>query len=755
MSPEQIRGKGVDHRSDIFSFGCILYEVATGRQPFAGDSAIDTMHGILHQKPPAIGHINPKVPAELRRLIRRCLAKSPEQRLQSSKDLSLELREIVEEFDSLSLSGTSGSGVAPIVLRTHRRNPVVTAAAVVVSLGVLLVLVLLLQSRMSGGEKAAPEETPFGTIRMSILMSPKNLQTAVLSRDGRYLGYIVGPTGQASLRVRQVATGSDVTVLEPQTEVIRGISFSPDGNYLYYLSRDPETPQYSALFEVPSLGGTPRKRLFDVDTAVGFSPDGSRVAFIRGIPQEQRTVLMVANLSTGEEQVVASVPQPDNLLMVTPSWSPDGRLLVGTVQSLEGGIRGDLVSYAVDDGTSHPFGVQGIISISGMSWLPGGHGLVAVGNLRDAFYPQIRFISYPEGKMQRITNDLDSWSDLSLSADGMSLAAVRRSRKGTLWVIPLHDASAAREITADGGENIQNLLTAEDGTILFTSQKDQSINLFATRADGSQPRAVTTGSVVVTDPALLPEGGGVVFAGFGGDELVGHVYHVDLDGGPMTQLTKGGGEVPVDVSPDGKWILFRRLQEPRKIWRVAVVGGEAEIQIDDANGFIGYSHDGSRMALTFNREVGGRQRVFVRVVPSGGGESVLEFMPPGGAFNFRWLSDGSGLIYSHTTDGVSNMWMQPISGGKPVQMTHLREGRILRSEWSPDGERCVFERQLGEEESFWSFRRGENPTQLMDAHGRNIFDFAFTKDQKSIIAIMGDLTSDVVLIRDVTAGSGL
>ena len=96
-----------------------------------------------------------------------------------------------------------------------------------------------------------------------------------------------------------------------------------------------------------------------------------------------------------------------------------------------------------------------------------------------------------------------------------------------------------------------------------------------------------------------------------------------------------------------------------------------------------------------------------------------------------------------------------ISGGKPVQMTHMREGRILRSEWSPDGDRCVFERQLGEEESFWSFRPGGTPTQLMDAHGRNIFDFAFTKDQKSIIAIMGDLTSDVVLIRDVTTGSDL
>ncbi|HXI02358.1 MAG TPA: serine/threonine-protein kinase, partial [Candidatus Saccharimonadales bacterium] len=120
MSPEQAQGKGTDHRSDIFSFGCILYEAATGHRAFIDDSDVDTLHRIIHEEPLPIHEINPEVPSELRRLIRRCLAKSPERRLQSAKDLAIELADIVEEFDELSASATSrgsqgsmASGSAP------------------------------------------------------------------------------------------------------------------------------------------------------------------------------------------------------------------------------------------------------------------------------------------------------------------------------------------------------------------------------------------------------------------------------------------------------------------------------------------------------------------------------------------------------------------------------------------------------------------------------------------------------------------
>ncbi|MBI3450231.1 MAG: serine/threonine protein kinase [Acidobacteria bacterium] len=109
MSPEQVRGKAVDHRSDIFSFGCVLYEAATRRRPFIAESNVETMHKILNEKPAPVEDLNPAAPAEVRRLIRRCLAKSADQRLQSMKDLAIELREIVEEYDALSACGSRGA----------------------------------------------------------------------------------------------------------------------------------------------------------------------------------------------------------------------------------------------------------------------------------------------------------------------------------------------------------------------------------------------------------------------------------------------------------------------------------------------------------------------------------------------------------------------------------------------------------------------------------------------------------------------
>src|SRR3990172_5372775 len=102
MSPEQVQGRTVDHRSDIFSFGCVLYEAAAHQRPFQADSDVETLHKILKEKPAPLEELNPQVPAELRRIIRRCLAKNPDERLQSMKDLALQLPEIAEEYKTLS-----------------------------------------------------------------------------------------------------------------------------------------------------------------------------------------------------------------------------------------------------------------------------------------------------------------------------------------------------------------------------------------------------------------------------------------------------------------------------------------------------------------------------------------------------------------------------------------------------------------------------------------------------------------------------
>ena len=123
MSPEQVQGKQLDHRTDIFSFGCVLYEAMTRQRPFAGETAVDTMHQILRSRPAPVRELSPETPAAVRRMIRRCLAKDPDRRFQSMKDLALELSDLVEEWDELSLRADSStwgeSGSLPPIAGSH------------------------------------------------------------------------------------------------------------------------------------------------------------------------------------------------------------------------------------------------------------------------------------------------------------------------------------------------------------------------------------------------------------------------------------------------------------------------------------------------------------------------------------------------------------------------------------------------------------------------------------------------------------
>ncbi len=256
------------------------------------------MHKILNEKPVPVEEWNDKAPAELRRLIRRCLAKSPDQRVQSIKDLALELREIVEEYDALSASASSASSIAGAPPSGACRCPAADRDAAPsrpwLSLGVAG---LAFGLWALFGKRSAPPAAAFATMRMSTQTSRGDVTDATLSPDGRYLAYVAGRSGPTGLRVRQVATGSDVEVLPANEAGVEFPAFSPDGNYLYYLSRKPDNRQYRALFSVPSLGGTPREILFDVDSRVTFSPDGKQVAFWRGVPQKQQNLLVVFDLA--------------------------------------------------------------------------------------------------------------------------------------------------------------------------------------------------------------------------------------------------------------------------------------------------------------------------------------------------------------------------------------------------------------------------------------------------------------------------
>jgi serine/threonine protein kinase/tricorn protease-like protein len=696
MSPEQVQGKAVDHRSDIFSFGCILYEAATRRKPFSADSPVETMHKILHDKPTPVEELTPEAPAVLRRVIRRCLAKIPDQRFQSMKDLALELGEIAEEYDELSISsegsrtpsGGSEAAVGPwkrrgLLLRTG------AVAAVVIGLAGAALGIYGLRQRHApqpGGE------SPFQSMRMEPLTSSGDVQTAALSPDGKYLANVRREAGNYSLWVRQVVTGSDVQVVPPLPTPFRGATFSPDENYLYYVNQETGGPGYSVLYQVPVLGGSARKILFDVDTAVSFSPDGTRFALVRGYPDKGESALVVANADGSNESKLLVVKAPEAVALIGPSWSPDGkRILVAATDSKKGAVL-ELATVEVDGAKRSPLGGPRWFGMSGMAWLPDGSGVVVTASEeRGGIYQQVWLVSYPAGTARRITNDLNQYEGISITADSRILATTQQNQVLNLWVTSPGDPAGSRQITAASGKDdtITSMEVAPGDRIFFTSVQNNAACVGSMAADGSSRVRLTPSPGRSFGPAVSRDGRFVVFTSVR-DDRIPHLWKMDLEGGNPAQISRGPGERLMDVSPDGRWVLYGSVTDA-SLYRSATEGGTPVKLADTLLGGSQFSPDGKR--VVFETFLPGKDRLVrsLAVIPSEGGKPLKTLPFPEGA-DVRWSPGGDALTYVLDAGGVSNLWRQPLDGSAPKQITDFKSDRIFAYDWSEDGRRIFLSR---------------------------------------------------------------
>ena len=744
MSPEQVQGKSVDSRSDIFSFGCILYEAVTRRRAFDADSAVETMHRILHDTPQPPNELNPTAPAELRRLIRRCLAKSADQRLQSMKDLAIELREIVENYDTLSISATSGSGSASgvAVAPPARRRARVAWIAVAGLLGVAG-LGFGIYKILSPRGAVAEVDAAGSSLRMTPVSVRGPVWGATLSGDGRYLAYVSGSPGQLTLWVRQLSTGSEVRILPPSLRGVGGLCFSPNGDYLYYVAEEPGKANLASLFQVPSLGGPPRKRVSDVTSAVSFAPDGRRVCFLRRMGQKGEDLLIVRDLESGEERTLATAAEPLNF-WAGPSWSPDGKTIATAVHTAAGGVHAQVLAVNAEDGTETRIGTAGW-EVGSLAWLPDGSGLVlAAGKYGASESFQLWTLSYPEGRVRRLTNDASNYWELSVSGDGATLAALRQARLGNLWVVSAAGKGRPRQITFNSSSenSIWGFELAGDDAIVFTAAN----HLWMVGNDGEGLRQLTSGSAEENLNELLPDGG-ILFS-HRTDDRISHIWRADADGGNPRSVTKGAGEWCQDLSPDGKTLLYARVDSPRDLWSVPIDGGEPlKIASSHEHG-AEFSPDGKRVAFFTPQELEGRSRRECVVIPASGGAPVATLSLPPRAYQFQWTPDGSALTFVDDKDGVQNILRQPIPGGEPRQITHFTEGQISDHEWFADGGRILLNRRTGDVHNLWSVGPdGRDPVPITDFVTGSIFQIHPTRNGKEVVFTYGTENQDIVLVQ--------
>jgi Tol biopolymer transport system component/DNA-binding winged helix-turn-helix (wHTH) protein len=530
---------------------------------------------------------------------------------------------------------------------------------------------------------------PFQQMSMLNLTSSGKAMLPAASADGSYAAYVVGEAGLQSMWVHQIASTSRTQVVAPAAVEYGGLTFSTDGQFIYYVVYDPSHPS-GVLNRVSVLGGTVRKVMTDINSPVTFSPDGQRFAFVRGGLIQGETSLITANANGTGEQTLATHKRPDSYSTTGPAWSPDGKVIAcGAGVSDSQRSLGRVVIVRVSDGSETPLGSQTWALTGQVAWLGDGSGVVVQAWPHDSpvFADQLWYLSYPAGQMQRVTRDLTSYESVSIAAHADTMLAWRSDRVSRILVAPRASVSKAVQVKSGSGDNYCELFGIDwspDGRIVYGSHVGGNADIWVMDVDGGNQRQLTFDPHRETWPVVSADGRYIVFVAQGPDGI--HLWRIDADGGNRKQLTQGRGESFPSLSPDGRWVCFTSMELGwPAIARVSINGGETELLTRHPSGRPVVSPDGKSVAYVYRDEP--TNRTIVAILPSEGGEPTKVFsdMPTPDFDLVRWTPDGRALTYISTLDGVANIWIQSITDGPPQKLTDFKEGLIYRFAWSRDG----------------------------------------------------------------------
>ena len=699
MSPEQAQGKAVDPRSDVFSLGVLLFEMTTGEKPFKGDTNMSVLSAIIKDTPSSVTDLRADLPRDVGRILRRCLAKDPEERYQTAKDLRNDLRSLKEDLDTGVLervqtpSHISRTTVLPAPTSRVR-------STAVFALGAVAVLAVAGGWWYSRG--SAPSATAaFSNITMRRLTNTGAASLAAISPDGRYVVHVDGGFAKPGLWMRQASTASSVQIMPPMAGSYEGLTFSPDSEAVLYVFR-PENDPVASLFQIPLLGGPPRKLVENLGTAPAFSPDGTRMAFIRGMANGEQVIVLANADGTGERRL-ASRAEPDLYARTSVAWSPDGTKIAAFAGEMPK-QRARIVLVNVESGKEQAFGDARFDSGGQLVWLGDGSALLfdAIEQYggRWNWNSHLWSIAYPAGTLRRIAPDLASYANLAATAGGRTLVAVRDEVRAGLWVAPHGDAARARPITttSNGREGATGMDWTPDGRIVYSATTQGSWDLWISNGDGSQPRQLTSDPGVENQPRVLPDGKAVVFTSRTSGASEVEVREIDLDGSNPRQIATGGGIYRGYLQAIGDHLYFKVLQEGRPVaFRVLLGGGSREPLFADRTGLpprfdmTSVSPD-EQWAVGTYEEPGSSG---LAVVPIGGVGPVrrLPFTyTPGQGFGATWAPGGHALENLVVRDGATNLWRFPLDGSAPRPVTTFTSEEILNYRWSRDGKTLAMSR---------------------------------------------------------------
>jgi eukaryotic-like serine/threonine-protein kinase len=693
MSPEQARGRELDARSDLFSFGVILYVMATRKFPFDGETAAVIFDGILNHPPVSPIEINPELPSKLDDIICTALEKDRDLRYQSAAEMRAELKRLKRDTTSTRIplsTGHAAAARASAARKAPRASPTAPTATTAqkpvnwlrralyagLLVGILVAVIVLYFAKHD-------HEHSFNLANMKVaqITNTGNVGATALSPDRRYIVYVLRDGAQQSLWVQQVATGSNVQVLAPDQVSLVAASFTPDGNYLLFVRSDKSTANFRYLYRMPVLGGTPQQLVRDIDTAPAFSPDGHQFAFVRGILKPMANDVLIANADGSGERVLA---HREGLMPgdMSVTWSHDGQTLAIVSSEPRGNAsRWALETVSVKTGEVkdlHAFALPARAA----AWLPDGHGVLVVATDQESGRGQIWFVSYPNGELSRFTNDLVDYDlcCLDITRDGNSLIALQATSVSDVWVSN-GEGSNPREVTS--GEPLGHALGWIGGRIVAGDSRGQWI---AMNVDGSNRTRLFGDREPRVQACACPDAKYIAYAKLHNGVL--ELWRSEPDGSNALQLVNRPIYGDVLCTPDSKSVIYGA---DSALWKVSINGGTPE-KTNFSYPDFSLSPDGKLVLAGVENVEAGTFSAKLVVKTVGGGETVHTFDVPYGMRKPRFTPDGKAIAYLLARDRATNLWEQPLSGGKPVQITRFTTDEMFDYAWSRDGKQLAFSR---------------------------------------------------------------
>ena len=559
MSPEQARGKGVDKRTDIWAFGCVLYEMLTERRAFPGQSAPDAIAAILGREPDWSA-LPPSTPPGVRRLLSRCLEKDVRRRMRDIGDARADLEDVRSGSREGEQAGRS---------RGNRTNlvPWMLSAA-------LLASVLFLVWRLGQGAPARPD-VPALTRTVRLTNTPEREFGPAISPDGTWIAYYSDARGPTDILVKYLDSGATLNLTQsldvrlPSRTNLGGLAISPDGKSLaFFGSHDVEQQTYDTWVLPAPLGGFPRRLLQGMQGAQ-WSPDGnSLVCILPGSALGDALVITDGDGSNPRQLIRAAA----GIHIHWPTWSTDGKSIyfIRTYQpwNIE---QSEIYRVSVAGGAPEPV-VRSIRRAVYPAPLPGGDLIFSANP--DSVDLGLWWQSAKGGDPHRLTAGLGEYAEARVSRDGRRLVSMVLEMRQSLVTLNVSGGPPVMRTLTDGyGGDLDPSYDPKGDRLVFSSTRSGYRNLWTSRQDGTDARPLTSDTANDHHPVFSPDGRQIAFVSDRGGQW--GIWLMSADGGAARRLTEA---IVLDLltwSRDGTQIVYSTpgVDRPTVLAAVSVATG--------------------------------------------------------------------------------------------------------------------------------------------------------------------------------------